>query len=386
MPDLTQGDSNLSPNRKIFTQTIELFLLHSLVFVIAVLWGGSLLPYNSHGNFVFSVANPFLRGLHNWDAGWYLRIAVFGYDRMSIVFFPLFPLLIRGLSELLHIAPLAAGLLVSNLSFLAAIYAFLVLMREDGVPGDTARRAALFLVLFPTSFFFSAVYTESLFLALSLGAFVCARRGQWLIACLLAGLTALTRNPGMLLIPALGWEYLMQKKERGERVDLKALYMVLIPLLFGTFILYQKVRFGDPLAFVHTDSLRAWGRLTTVTGWPIFLTAKYLLHPNFVYWWFLQLDDFLATIFTLVFLIMGAKQLRQSYLVYAALSFLMPLSTYIKSEPLTSMPRYIIIIFPLFMVLARKVRSPGAQIYLVAVFSALFLLFCVLYINGFWVA
>ncbi|HUW64114.1 MAG TPA: hypothetical protein VMW83_05380 [Spirochaetia bacterium] len=386
MPEMTEDNLAPCPNRKLFPVALELFLLHSLVFVMAVLWGGTLLPENFHGQFFQTFSNPFTRGLHNFDAGWYLKIATHGYTRLSIVFFPLFPLLIRGLDRILPLAPLAAGLLLANLSFLAAIYLFLLLLREDGFPDDTARRAALFLALFPTGLFFSAVYTESLFLALTLAAFLCARRQQWLAACLLAGLTALTRNPGILLLPALGWEYLAQKKERGERLDVQVLYLALVPVLFATFLLYQKVHFGDPLAFVHTDSVATWGRLTTVPGWPIVLTLKDLVHPHFVYWWTAQLDDFLFAIFAFILLVLGAKSLRQSYLLYGALSFLMPLSTYIKYEPLTSMPRYIIVLFPLYIVLAQKARTSRAQLFLVVLFSSLLLLFTVLYINTYWVA
>ena len=385
MTQPTTGNPGITANRKLFAVALELFLVHSLVIGIAVLWGGTLLPENFHGRFFLTFSDPFTRSLHNFDAGWYLQIAAHGYNHLNIVFFPLFPLLIRALT-LLHFTGPAAGLFIANLSFLTAIGLFLLLMREEGFPDDTAYRAALFLALFPTGVFFSAVYTESLFLALSLGAFLCARRGQWLAAALLAGLTALTRNPGILLLPALGWEYLAQKKDRGQGLDPQVLYLGLIPLIFAAFLVYQKIYFGDALAFVHADSLKVWGRLTTFPGLPILLALKDLAHPHFVYWWTSSFDDLLFTLFALVLLVLGLRRLRSSYLVYAGLSFLMPLSTYIRNEPLTSMPRYIVVIFPLYMVLAAKVRGPKAQLYLTVLFVSLFVLLTVLYVNTYWVA
>jgi len=376
-----------SPDRRwLLLTSAEIFLLHSLLFGAAVLWGGTLVPVNANGHLVHTFFNPFTRGLQNWDAGWYLKIVAHGYTRLSIVFFPLFPLLIDGAVRLFHLAPLPAGLLVANLSFLVALYLFLLLMTSDGVPRDTSRRAALFLALFPTSFFFSAVYTESLFLALSLGAFLCARRGQWLAASVLAGLTALTRNPGILLLPALGWEYLLQRREKGERWNHEILYLAFIPAFLASFLFYQQVRFGDPLAFVHTDAVPAWSRLITVPGWPIILGFKSLVPFQFVYWWTNKLDDLLFTLFALVLLFLGLDCLRRSQWLYAALSFFMPLSSYLRVEPLTSMPRYIIVLFPLFLVLAERVKRPGLQLFLMVVFPAFFFLLTVLYINAYWVA
>jgi len=377
---------NWFDRRRLFLIAVEIFLLHSLLFAAAVLWGGTLVPVNADGHLVHTFFNPFTRGLHNWDAGWYLKIVRHGYTRLSIVFFPLFPLLIDGAGRLLHMAALPAGLLVANLSFLAALYLFLLLMAQEGVPEETARRAALFLALFPTSFFFSAVYTESLFLALSLAAFLCARRGQWLAACLLAGLTALTRNPGILLLPALGWEYLSQRRERGERWNHQVLYLGLIPAFLATFLLYQQVRFGDPLAFVHTDAVPAWSRLLTVPGWPIVLGIKALVPFQFVYWWTNKFDDLVFTLFALGLLVWGFRSLRRAEWLYAALSFLLPLCSYLRVEPLTSMPRYIIVLFPLFLVLAEKVKKPGPQLFLMVLFPAFFFLLTVLYINAYWVA
>jgi len=366
-----------------FAAAVELFLLHSLVVAAAVLWGGTLLPENLQGRFFLTYTDPFARGLANWDAGWYLKIAAHGYDARSIVFFPLFPLLIRSLS-LLGLPGPAAGLIIANLSFLAALWLLMLLARTDGWRFPAAYRAALSLALFPTGVFFSAVYTESLFLALVLAAFLCARRRHWGAACLLAALSALTRNPGLVLLPALGWEYLAQKKEGSESLDRQALYLFLVPLLFAAFPLYQKFFFGDALAFVHHDSLTVWGRLATWPVRPVILTFKDLVPPHFVYWWTSLLDDLLFAILAAVLLVLGSGRLRTSYLVYAGLSLLMPLSSYVRDEPLASLPRYVIVLFPVYLVLARCRRR--VRLFLLVLFSALLLLFTVLYVNGFWVA
>ncbi|MEA2497706.1 MAG: hypothetical protein QOH26_111, partial [Actinomycetota bacterium] len=118
-----------------------------------------------------------------WDALWFLRIATDGYAAAdgSAAFFPLYPLLVRGLSTVLGGHPLAAALIVSNLSYAGGLIVVYLLTAHEWTR-DTARRTVLYMALFPTAFFFVAPYSESLFLFLSVSCLYAARRERWLLA------------------------------------------------------------------------------------------------------------------------------------------------------------------------------------------------------------
>ena len=145
-----------------------------------------------------------------WDAGWYLLIAHQGYDpglgaatAARGAFFPLYPLLVRALSVLL-IAPVLAGIVVSVLALAVALYGLHRLAALETGSREVARLAVMVTAFAPMAFFFSAVYSESLYLALSVGAFWFARRGRWAATGALGGLAAATRPTGLLLLaPAL---------------------------------------------------------------------------------------------------------------------------------------------------------------------------------------
>jgi hypothetical protein len=154
----------------------------------------------------------------HWDGAWFLRVALRGYRHdASPAFFPLYPLLIRGLAPLTGGNYVLAGMAVSLVAYAAAM---ILLYRL--VAGDVGRRVALwsvvFLSLFPTAFFFQAVYSESLFLALTLAALLAARRGRWWLAGLLGGLATLTRSAGVLLLVPLAWMWWEQRRGAALRL------------------------------------------------------------------------------------------------------------------------------------------------------------------------
>ena len=145
----------------------------------------------------------------------YLSIADEGYrykgvDLPSVAFFPLLPLLMRG-ARLITGDTLLAGLLVANLALAAAaILLYRFVENEWGM--DVAERSVWYLLIFPASFFGSAIYTESLFLLLSIAAFYFARRTRWWGAGLAGILAALTRLIGVILTPALLVEWWQQRR------------------------------------------------------------------------------------------------------------------------------------------------------------------------------
>ncbi len=166
----------------------------------------------------------------NFDGEHYVGVAESGYEDESPAFFPLYPLLIR-LAVTLFGGPVSSGalsaygVLISLVTFCFALY-FVYRIAEEGWGVRAAQGTIVSLAFFPTGFFFNAVYTESLFLALSAGAVWAARvRKNLLLGCFIAGLAAATRNVGVLLLIPLVYEW-SDRDGYGWRA---ASYLALVP-------------------------------------------------------------------------------------------------------------------------------------------------------------
>ncbi|HXH40203.1 MAG TPA: hypothetical protein VNN08_16355, partial [Thermoanaerobaculia bacterium] len=228
----------------------------------------------------------FLRVAMVGDAWYYRQIAVSGYEPRSLdatpkntwAFFPLYPLLVRALGGGAGTSFSIVALLTSNVALLAALFAVAAAGRELGASDDEAERATWYIALFPTSYFFSLPMTESVFLLLSAGAFLAAARQRWLAAGVLGGLTSATRVIGICLLPAL----LLLPFQRKQRPSPRQLWLVIVPLGVTAFVAYLYARTGDPLAFIHAQTL--WGRGATATlSGPILQDGLVVSKPwNFV--------------------------------------------------------------------------------------------------------
>jgi hypothetical protein len=238
-----------------------------LIGAAAVLVVGTVPPPNSSALWRVS-PNEVANLLARWDTFWYHSIAVGGYHwdpaafrHQNIVFFPLYPLLMRWIGLAIGGHPMIAGLAISLLSFTAAI-AILYRLAALDLGESTARTAVLLISTFPFAFYYSAVYTESLFLFLAAAAFYACRRGQFVWAAL-AGLAAgLTRPNGCWLAVSLFIVVFTGAREgtarpRSRRTVIACL-MALAPIAgMATYSAYLFFRFGDPLAWMHGQA--AWG-------------------------------------------------------------------------------------------------------------------------------
>src|SRR5215218_6290225 len=206
----------------------------------------------------------------HWDGEHYVALAAGGYlqppENASPAFFPLYPFLIRAFAELFG-GPISGpalsvwGVLISLLALPFALF-FVYRIAEDGWGERVAQTTVLALAFFPTSFFLNAVYTESLFLALSAGALWAARlRKDLLLACALAAFATATRNVGVFLVVPLAYEWLKGGAGRGYGLwrGMACLALATSGLLWYAAYLWQ--RFGDPLLF-YTEQ-RRWGRGAT---------------------------------------------------------------------------------------------------------------------------
>src|SRR5712691_9460318 len=193
---------------------------------------------------------------HHWDVGNYIALAKFGYDLPKTVFFPLYPLLERGLMFITR-NPDAAGLLIANLAGLVMLVVLYRLVEED-FDQERAYRTVLYLSVFPTAFYFAAAYTESLFLCLTLLSFYHMRHGHWWLAGVFGLLASLTRPTGLLLLVPFCYEYLRQHHFKLKTIRLDILGGIGIPAGLAIFAVYCYFQFHDLLAFSHAES--HWGR------------------------------------------------------------------------------------------------------------------------------
>src|SRR5260370_13204297 len=165
----------------------------------------------------------------HWDSGYFTAIARYGYTNYSTTaFFPLYPLLERGLMYATHNNPFIAGLIVSNLAGLGIFVILYRLIRED-FNADQAERAVLYLALFPTAFYLASGYNESLFIFFTVLNFYQLRHGNWWWAGFFGFLASLPRSVGILLVVAFYYEYLRQHQFQLKVLHLNALAGVLIP-------------------------------------------------------------------------------------------------------------------------------------------------------------
>lgn len=318
--------------------------------------------------------------LTHWDGGWYLRIVQEGYSYKpgapsSIGFFPFYPMLV-WLFSYVFVNAAIASVVVSNCCLLAAGFLLHALVRIDYRDEAISCAAVMLLMFSPVSFFFSSAYSESTFLVLALGAFYAARRGNWLVACLCGGALAATRNIGVLVAIPLFVEFARQEWKPGAGIKPfltpRILFFGLIPLGLALFLLFNYMKFGDAFAYVKATAV--WGRhlapptktLGTINSFPAF------------YGWL-----FGGTLAAAVLAWGGAFffRVRTSYIVWAGLL----LAVYLCGNSLEAIPRYLSILFPLYIVAAITAIRYRSTYELMFAASTMVLTICtVLSANGYW--
>lgn len=308
----------------------------------------------------------------NWDAWWYISIATGGYQpsltqQSNVAFFPLYPLLIRALRPVLP-NPFLAGLLVSYLSLAVALVILYDLIARQ-VDQDVARRSLLLLVAFPYALFYSAIYTEALFLALAALTFWLAERERWWLAGLAGALCAATRLIGVVLAPSLGLLYLQRRGYRPRALRREALACGLVPLGLLAFCLYLWLAYGDPLLAIR--SAASWGVISPwQEGFGRLDPTRYLPGDDNL----VLLLNFVVGLAWLILALPVARHLGPGYGLFVLLGALIPLV-----DKVDSLGRYVSVLFPAFVVLAQSLRprylfslALGGSAMLLAVLTVLY--------------
>jgi hypothetical protein len=402
-----------------------------------------------------------------WDAAWYLVIAHYGYrpdlgafTASRTAFFPLYPLGLSGLSHV-GLPPVVAGVLLSAVALAMALYCLHRLttlevarlrhvrrgdsarIRAGVRAEDVARVVVLVTALAPMAFYFSAIYSESLYLALSVGVFLCARRGRWATAALLASLAGATRSTGIMLLAPILLLYLYGPREdrvpdyqaasrrrmsnesessyglsKGRslatlvrlhahamslarevrpryRLRRDVLWMALIPVGLLLYMAHLALAGGDAFAPFHAEGV--WGRHFAGPYLGVWDGAKAAFEglrqllsfqSRHVYFPAAGGSPAIAAghnLLLFAFLLMGVsavvgvlRLLPSAYGVYVLAALALPLSYPVAPQPLMSLPRFLLVLFPLNIWFAVWLASrPRAVTWVVLAVSAAAMMFFV---------
>jgi len=375
--------------KKDFKFVLFSFLIWRVVLFAVLFLAIRVLPLQKNflgGGITNYLSAPWFWAWANFDGEHYLAIAQNGYGFAEQAFFPFFPFILGFLGKLFGGTLAAynfAGNLVSNISFLAAILGLYKLVRLD-FSEKIAKLTVILLLLFPTSFYFGAVYTESIFLALIVWSFYAFRRNLLPLAGILGGLASATRVIGILLLPVLA-------------VRKRTVWLLLIPFGLAVYMYFLYQTTGDPLKFLH--ALPSFGEQRSST--PILLPQVFYRYifkilPNLNYSYdavasfayfpvvFATFLEFFVGIIFLVLSVIAFFRLKLSYALYLALGYLIPT----LSGSFSSLPRYVLVLFPAFILIANwleKISKPLRILIFGLLFISL-LISTALFVRGYWLA
>ncbi len=367
-------------------ETVFLVLaLKALVFIVAYLSVGTL----------FDMKESWQTLWNRWDATHYLGLAQNGYTatgegRFSIVFYPLYPWMVRAFA-LVTQSYFGAALFVSGI---ASVGVGLLLRRlvELDYSAKVGQLAVWFLFIFPTAYFFHIGYSESLFLALVLGSVLAARRQYWALAGVLGALAGLARVNGLLLVPTLMVEAWLQyragcshgpasRRIEGvtlepvegatRRINWRWLWIGAVGLGFVGYVFLNYNVTGDPFAFskIMEDH---WYKKITPPWVGVYDVWDRIFRFNLTE----GLHEFIFIVISFIGVVWSWMKLRPTYSVWMTLNWLLITSTAF----VVSVPRYCLTLFPLFILLSiRAAERPllgrivtAASLLLLAVFATKF--------------
>lgn len=350
----------LYPNVNIYVCIWILSVLAVFYFSFSFLPHSNLFPHQ------------FLKNLANWDGGHYLGIARNGYTKTQAVFFPLYPILINWVSRITGDF-LSAGLIISFISiFLAANILYYLVILDFGK--QYAKKTLLALLFFPLSFHFLTVYTESLFLFLTVATFLLMKKKKYFWATIFAILSSATRLTGLATVFSLIISVYLT-----EGINRKNWVVLLSPLGFLMYCFYLYSQTGDPFYFIKAES-NFWQGGLVLPGSGYVYAFKHLtlraVADNFR-----NLMDFAFVTFAIYGVWKVWKRLSLDYAIFSIVSLILPMF----SPTIVAIPRYLLTIFPIFIALSFYKNQ-----YLILSYQMISLMllsiYAMLFINGFWVS
>lgn len=331
----------------------------------------------------------------NFDGVHYLRIAEEGYIHdYTQALFPLYPLLTGLLGRLIN-NYLISGLIISYSSLILALWLLVKLKSnffEDSKPSFKQNSVLIYLLLFPTSFYFIGVYTESLFLLFTVTSFLAAYQKRWWLAGIAGALASSTRFTGILLLPSLLliWWFSSASAKQSSSLQSRIkpiAWLLLIPTGLGAYMLYLYLQFGDPLYFINAQShFSAHRQIDTFILWPQVIW-RYLKMLTTIPWntsvFYTTALEFLIGIGFATLSIITWKRLGAALGFYTLASYLLPTLT----GSFSSLPRYVLVLFPAFIVLTQLAEEYRWLKIIYLTSAPILLMGSIIYFTrGWWIA
>lgn len=326
----------------------------------------------------------------NYDGAHYIEIAKRGYHMYEQAFFPLYPMLIGAIFYSFHISRIYAGLFISHISFLGALYYIYLLLKTDG---KSKLSLILFsaILLYPTSFYYASVYNDSLFLFFASACLYYGRTKHWFWAGLCGGLATLTRLNGLALSIFLVVEYYLQNKPQFSFRSLKQLFadglywIGIIPLTFIGYLVYIQMKFGSFMTLF--SSMKPWGQDKVIIPLQVFwryfkILFLYPSFQHFNYW--VALLEVSSVILYIALMWYSYKKMRLSYWIFFGVSILIPSLT----GTFQGMPRYGLHLYPFYLALSMYLSKKSQRIQLAyyVISTGLMIVLMSMFVRGYFVS
>lgn len=357
----------VNSSMKLYSNINYIFIIWLVAVSSAAFVGFSTLPHS--GNF----GNNFWQSLGNWDGGHYTGIAKAGYSqKFQYAFFPLYPLIISAFNLATGNYYVAAVLISLVASFLGLHLLYRLVLIDFNK--KIAQNSVLAFLFFPASFFLLTAYSEGLFFFLTVVTFYFLRQNKLFWAVLAAALVSATRLIGLAVVAGL----LVEVGTR-QGFNRKNWYLIFAFSGFLIYAIFLYTQTGDPFYFITAEN--HWQRTLAVPGVGFWEALKSVASHGFVNSPPNILFDLAFAVFGLGFAIRSFRFLPASFAVYSLLSVGLPLFT----PTLSSMPRFLLPVFPIF-ILAALIKNQYISLVLQMISLLLLGVFTVLFINGYWVS
>lgn len=330
---------------------------------------------------IFSKLPQTIWAFVNFDGVHYIRIANQAYSNQHTqAFFPGYPLIVRGAKEVIEIIPMdervpviLGALLVSNIAFFFGLVIFYKLLK-----GIYDRKIALwstiFMLTFPTSFYFGSAYTEGMFFLMIISSFYLLEKKRILAASIIGSFASATRLIGVFMAPAL----MFYQKKRS------LMPLFIVPIGFLLYVLFLQIKYDNPLYFLTAQDVFQQDRSTTkivLLPQVFYRYVKILISTQGLAFAIAALE-LISTVFVFACLFFAWRmKMRTQWLIFSFFAVIVPTLT----GTLVSMPRYIAIAFPIYIVLAH-IKSTPVKIAIALIFTVGLFITTVLFAQGYWVA
>lgn len=383
-------------NRTALIEAGVVFLAARLALSVLAVVAAALLPIQSGKHGIYHLTSmTSLDVWARWDSVYFMNIAQYGYGHEPdlAVFFPLYPVFVDVFAPVFGYNWILTGVVVSSLACYAALV-YLFKLAAFEFDEEFARRAVLYMTIYPTALFLMAVYSESTFLLFSVATFYHVRRRQWTATAVMAFLAGLARvNSVALFFPIAfeAWHHFKQATEsfswRGVRPYLLALAGAPVGILL--FATHLAILTHDPLAYIHHEVAFPWGRHLSFPLVTLGDAARNViggfLHDPTAWGRTINAQDLTAGIVLVVASTVAWWKLPRAYAIYATAVTILLLSSEIPGWAMQSMLRYSLTVFPLQFLLARLGANRFWHQVIILVCAPLLGMYTALFAQWYWV-